>query len=57
MKYITGTNRNQSYFATLDDQVAADNTVRLIDAFVDKVELIKLGFLSGVFTALKLCDG
>ncbi|MEO7306431.1 MAG: transposase, partial [Ferruginibacter sp.] len=44
MTYISGTNRNQTYFATLDDQVSADNAVRLIDAFVDKVDLVKLGF-------------
>jgi transposase len=44
MQYITGTNRYQSYFATLEERVDADNAVRLIDAFVDKLELEKLGF-------------
>ena len=44
MKYITGTSRDQTYFSTLDNQVTADNPVRLIDAFVDKVDLAKLGF-------------
>jgi transposase len=44
MQFIQGTNRHQSYFATLEDQVSADNAVRLIDAFVDKLELVKLGF-------------
>ena len=44
MNYITGTNRHQSYFATLEDQLAPDNAVRLIDAFVDKLELAKLCF-------------
>src|SRR6186997_355443 len=44
MQFITGTNRNQTYFATLEDQVSADNPVRLIDAFIDKLELEKLGF-------------
>ena len=44
MKYITGTSRDQTYFSTLEAQVAPDNAVRLIDAFVDKVELHKLGF-------------
>ena len=33
MQYIAGANRHQSYFTTLEDQVSADNTVRLIDAF------------------------
>jgi len=44
MQYIQGNNRNQTYFITLDDQLAADNPVRLIDAFVDKLDLQKLGF-------------
>jgi transposase len=44
MQYITGTNRYQSYFATLEERVDPDNAVRLIDAFVDKLELEKLGF-------------
>jgi transposase len=42
--YIAGTSRHQSYFATLEDQVSADNPVRLIDAFIDKLDLEKLGF-------------
>ena len=50
MNYITGTHRHQTYFATLDDQVSADNAVRLMDAFVDKLDLAKLGFSN---TALK----
>ena len=37
MNYITGTHRHQTY--TLDDQVSADNAVRLMDAFVDKHDL------------------
>lgn len=48
MNYITGTNRHQSYFATLEDQVSSDNAVRLIDAFVDKLDLAKLGFTNTV---------
>ena len=35
-EYIIGTNRHQTYFATLDDWVSADNGVKLMDAFVDK---------------------
>ena len=30
----TRKNRNQTFFSTLDDQVMADNPVRLINAFV-----------------------
>ena len=44
MEFITGSSRQQTYFATLEDQVPADNPVRLIDAFIDKLELEKLGF-------------
>ncbi len=44
MDYIQGTHRDQTYFTTLNDGVSADNPVRLIDAFVDKLELQKLGF-------------
>ena len=44
MQYIQGNNRHQSYFSTLEDQVTADNSVRLIDAFIDKLDLEKLGF-------------
>ncbi len=44
MQYISGQARQQTYFTTLDDQVSADNPVRLIDAFVDKLDLQSLGF-------------
>jgi transposase len=48
MQFIQGNNRNQTYFATLEEQVRADNAVRLIDAFIDKLELQKLGFTNTV---------
>jgi len=48
MQFIQGSKRNQTYFATLDEQVSADNPVRLIDAFIDKLELQKLGFINTV---------
>ena len=44
MQFIQGQQRNQTYFATLEDQVAFDNPVRLIDAFIDKLDLQQLGF-------------
>ena len=44
MQYIQGSSRHQSYFSTLEDEVAPDNAVRLIDAFIDKLDLDKLGF-------------
>ena len=44
MQFITRTNRHLICFGTLDGQVAAASTVRLVDAFVDKHEVQKLGF-------------
>ena len=44
MQFIPGQPRHQTYFATLEDQVATDNPVRLMDAFIDKLDLQKLGF-------------
>ncbi len=44
MQYIQGVSRHQTYFSTLENQVDADNPVRLIDGFVDKLQLQKLGF-------------
>ena len=43
MQFIQGNNRNQTYFSTLEDQVSADNAVRLIDAFIDKLHPIAIG--------------
>ena len=48
MNYLKGTHRYQTYIATLDDQVSADNAVRLMDAFIDKLDLAKLGFTNTV---------
>ena len=44
MQFIQGTSRHQTYFATLEDQVTADSALRLIDAFIDKLELEQIGF-------------
>ncbi len=44
MQFITGQPRHQSYFSTLEEQVAPDNAVRLIDAFIDKLDVQQLGF-------------
>lgn len=38
----TGTARNQMSFGTLDDQIGADNPVRIIDAFVDMLAPLAL---------------
>ena len=48
MQFIQGNNRHQTYFTTADEQVSADNAVRLMDAFIDKLDLKKLGFTGTV---------
>jgi transposase len=48
MEFIQGDNRQQSYFSSLEEQVGAENSVRLMDAFVDKLDLLQLGFTSAV---------
>lgn len=46
MKFITGTNRNQLplFASSIDEAIAQDNQVRLIDLFVDSLELANYGF-------------
>ena len=44
MQFIQGNNRHQTYFGTLEDQVGVENPVRLMDAFIDKLDLLQLGF-------------
>src|SRR5260370_2900282 len=43
MKTIQGTSRQQMQFTSLDEQVAANNPVRILDAFVEKFDLSKIG--------------
>jgi transposase len=43
MPILTGNNRNQMQLMSLEDFISKDNPVRLIDAFVNKIELDKLG--------------
>lgn len=46
MRYILGVPRNQSMLLppTLEDYISADNEVRAIDAFVESLDLEKMGF-------------
>lgn len=46
MKYIQGQNRSQTYLfpVSLDDAIDVDNEVRLIDVFVDSINLEEFGF-------------
>ena len=48
MQFIQGSNRNQTYFITLEEQVSASNPVRLMDAFIDKLDLQKIGFTNTI---------
>ena len=43
MQFIAGNNRHQTYFSTLEEQVTADNSVKLINAFIDKLDLQNQG--------------
>jgi hypothetical protein len=45
MQHITGTDRHQITFSSLDEQIWKDNPVRIIDAFVEKLDLKLLGFV------------
>ena len=44
--FAEGADRHQASFlpARLEDYVDADNPVRIIDAFVDDLDLVELGF-------------
>ena len=48
MQFIEGNNRHQTYFTKPDEQVSADNAVRLMDAFINKLDLQKLGFTGNI---------
>jgi hypothetical protein len=45
MQHIIGKDRHQISFGSLDEQIAKDNPVRVIDAFVEKLDLSVLGFV------------
>ena len=46
--YITGINRNQMELTSLEDRIDKDNPVRVIDTFVDVLDLSKLGFMENI---------
>jgi transposase len=45
MNYILSGSREQVFFSSLEEQVSAYNTVRFIDAFVEKIDLAQLYFV------------
>ena len=44
MQHIGGISREQIRFTSLDDYISHDNPVRFVDAFVQHLDLVKLGF-------------
>ena len=44
MQHILGISREQISFTCLEDFIPPHHEVRFIDAFVDSIDLIKLGF-------------
>jgi len=50
MNYIKGTERNQMLLIpeAVDDYISEDNPIRFIEAFVDSLNMIELGFKSAI---------
>ena len=48
MQFITGNHRHQTFFLAFKEQVSALNAVRLIDTFIDKHDLVKMGFTKAI---------
>ncbi|MCH7403919.1 hypothetical protein ACFOUP_16235 [Belliella kenyensis] len=46
MKHILGIYRFQATFSSLEDTIPKENPVRVIDAFINKLDLDLLGFIS-----------
>jgi transposase len=46
MPHISSLNRNQSTIFCLDNYISSDNPVRIIDAFVNKLNLQALVFVT-----------
>ena len=44
MQHIQGIARNQLQVSSLEDTISQDNPVRFIDAFVNSIDLEKIGF-------------
>lgn len=48
MQHIQGISRHQLQVVSLEDTISQDNPVRFIDAFVNSINLEKIGFTSRV---------
>jgi len=44
MQHIQGISRHQLQMSSLEDKITADNPVRFIDAFVNHIDTVKIGF-------------
>lgn len=44
MAFIVGKDRDQMMFSTLSDVIEAENSIRFIEAFIEKIDLAQLGF-------------
>jgi hypothetical protein len=44
MQHIQGILRNQLQMVSLEDTITSDNPVRFIDAFVEHIDLVTIGF-------------
>jgi hypothetical protein len=44
MEFIVGVDRQQMQLLSMEDAINQNNIVRFVDAFVDKLDLEKLGF-------------
>ena len=48
MQFINGENRHQTFLSKLEKQVSNDNPVKLIHAFINKLDLAKMVFTKTV---------
>jgi transposase len=44
MQHIQGISRHQLQIGCLEDRITANNPVRFIEAFVNHIDLVKIGF-------------
>jgi len=52
MQHIQGIARNQLQVSSLEDSISQDNPVRFIDAFVNSIDLEKIGFTPRVLKTI-----
>ncbi|MCZ8090746.1 hypothetical protein [Flavobacterium sp.] len=52
MQHIQGIARNQMQVSSLEDTISQDNPVRFIDAFVNSIDLEKIGFTPRVLKTI-----